>query len=375
MAGFTPRTFEEITADSISLAASLTDRASDFNVGSVLRALLEAAAVEVERAEVGFAVGLQQGIVESAYTLWRFPRLPASRAYGLLRLTADPAPGADIPIPRGSRFGVPSTMLYYQTEEDYTFPDGASSYDLVVVAVEAGSIGNVAANCITQVISDLTGVTGCTNPEAFFTGADEENDEQRRARFAEYVRSLHRGTEDALELGALLTQVVDVSGYTTEQVVDARAMSTPGHVTVYIWNGVDGASSTLQAACLTMLNGRVLGDGQRVPGYKAAGITVAVAEATQVAVSVTVTVSLEVGYDLDYLRSSIVTAIQGCFQGLRLGETLYPSAISCAARHVPGVLDVTVTAPSSAVAAAHNEIVVLSGTPVVTAPATPALPD
>ena len=74
--------------------------------------------------------------------------------------------------------------------------EGVLSCEVSVVAVQAGSSGNVPADTIT--LSNSTGYVAVTNPEPTAGGRDAETDEQLRSRFLETVFRNEAGTRDQL---------------------------------------------------------------------------------------------------------------------------------------------------------------------------------
>lgn len=114
-----------------------------------------------------------------------------------------------------------------------------------VIAMEAGSRGNVDAGQIVRFVTRIPGVTGVTNPASFTTGRDRESDEEFRARLKAYTQSLSRGTVTALTgyaLNVLLT--------TGQRVLFAKVFEPAipnGTVRLYIDDGT-GAIETYSSA-------------------------------------------------------------------------------------------------------------------------------
>ena len=103
-----------------------------------------------------------------------------------------------------------------------------------VVTVKAkcetyGSIGNVAANTITEFITTYAGLTAVTNPEAAYDGFEIEDDETYRARILEYL------AEDATNANAAQYKLwaESVTGVQKAVIKSAETMGA-GNVGVYI---------------------------------------------------------------------------------------------------------------------------------------------
>lgn len=76
-----------------------------------------------------------------------------------------------------------NAVVEFEVVETATIPAGGT-VDVNVVASEAGSEGNVAAN--TVLVFDIDGVESITNAEAMTGGLDEESDEDLQERIMEY---------------------------------------------------------------------------------------------------------------------------------------------------------------------------------------------
>ncbi len=86
--------------------------------------------------------------------------------------------------------------------------------DIDVQAIQSGVVGNVAANTIIILSSNIPNVADIKNLAAFSDGEDEETSSARKARFALYIQSLARATRGALEYAAR----------TVPQIVAAKAI-------------------------------------------------------------------------------------------------------------------------------------------------------
>ncbi|NCU21480.1 hypothetical protein EOM89_12360, partial [Candidatus Falkowbacteria bacterium] len=90
---FTPKPFSEIVADQVERVRLSTDRLTDFNVGSVVRSLLEANAVELDDYYQEMYLGLMRAIPTAIYIGFGFERQPAVAAAGVAtfsRISATP---------------------------------------------------------------------------------------------------------------------------------------------------------------------------------------------------------------------------------------------------------------------------------------------
>lgn len=141
-----------------------------------------------------------------------------------------------IPIPQGSIVRVPSGGPEYQTTVAGAILDGFSdSGSIPIEALVPGSEGNVDANTITQ-FDAITGIETGTNPLPAIGGQDEETDAQLRTRIKEYVRSLPRGTPDALKFAVLDAFDVTQGRITSAELVELDGADL-GKVLIYVDDG------------------------------------------------------------------------------------------------------------------------------------------
>lgn len=116
-------------------------------------------------------------------------RRQAVRASGTLQITGSPG----TVIPEGFLFAVPASgdtaaITFYTSEEATIGLDG--TVDIPIVATEAGTTGNVAANTIVIMASPtIIGISNITNEDALTGGAAEEDDETLRQRIKEMLES------------------------------------------------------------------------------------------------------------------------------------------------------------------------------------------
>jgi len=105
-------------------------------------------------------------------------------------------------IPSGSIVAAVDALgqIKFQTTSAGSILAGSmDSAPISVVAIEAGTRGNVAAGSIVQFVSRIAGVTSVTNGTAISNAQDRESDEAFRARIRAYVQALSRATPTAIE--------------------------------------------------------------------------------------------------------------------------------------------------------------------------------
>ena len=123
-------------------------------------------------------------------------RLPATRAAGTLRFFLDAAPVSDLVIPEET-VCMTEGEIRFRTMEAAVLAAGTLSVDVAAEALEGGAQGNAASGTIVILTACPVAVTGCTNPEAFTGGSDQEDDEAFRARILESYQRLPNGANAA----------------------------------------------------------------------------------------------------------------------------------------------------------------------------------
>jgi uncharacterized phage protein gp47/JayE len=109
-------------------------------------------------------------------------------------------------IPAGSVVAAQDTQgqIKFRTQVSASILNGFDRVSGVsVVALEAGTRGNISANTAVLLVTRVVGVTSTFNPVAHNNAYDRESDEQFRARLKLYVQSMSRGTPVAV-LSAVL---------------------------------------------------------------------------------------------------------------------------------------------------------------------------
>jgi len=213
--------FQTITASIINYFSGVSQKVTDFNVGSKIRTIFEAVAIEIEQVYYQLYIGINDGIKDAIFNSFNFPLLPAKQATGIVRFSRSTPAGVDYPIPAGTTVITEATDLQssvsYHTLEDATLLTGDTFVDVEVICEVEGAVGNVEANKIIIMTSAPAGIENVTNSNKFSTGRDEETEDARKTRFQNYIDNLSRATLPALEYGAK----------TVPDVIDAIAVETP----------------------------------------------------------------------------------------------------------------------------------------------------
>lgn len=245
MARFQPKTFADYLTRMAQRVVARTEL-TDLEIGGILHTVLTAVAREFDEVswqmvnlrdiwDLDRATGADLDARAQDINPAKLSRLAATAAVvgvtfgrsATVGIATIPA-GATVRVPGGAAFATTAAV---------TIADGSAlSIEVGATALVAGSAGNVDADTVTQ-LDAITGVDTVTNPSASSTpGQDRETDAQFRARIKGYLRSLARGTPDALKFAVLDTAL---SGFGRVVSVEVFELPEPdlGYTVIYADNG------------------------------------------------------------------------------------------------------------------------------------------
>lgn len=333
---------------------STQTKVTDFNVGSIVRTMLESVAIEIEELYLRMFIGLREAIPVSVYNTFGFASLPAAKASGTLRFTAPSAAVSPIIVHSGSAAQVPGKTLTYVTLSDATIAIGQTYVDVLAAADTAGTIGNTGTGTVTQIVGSIVGISSVSNNAPIINGLDQETDDDRLNRFRSYISTLARGTVASVLYGANSASLKDSLGQVYEYVA-LSALKEPwltdstqpvGLVLVYIHNGASATSSALVTQAQNVINGYYQSDGTPVQGWKAAGVKVVVAAASDYPVNVTGTIQINSNYPTSPTIAAAAAAIALYIQRLTVGASVLKSELTAILkRDIAGITNVHITLP------------------------------
>ena len=344
MSGFQIKTFPAITDDMIARMRASTSKVTDFNVGSVVRALLEAPALEVDELYQAMYYGLLEAIPTAIYTGFGFDLQPAFAAAGWVSASIPAAVSVDLPIPQGTALSAYDGTVY-SVAQDGAIPAGQTSTLLRVVAATPGAAGNQPTGAIDVEIGSIR-----YRSAEISAGRDAETHGERAERFAAYIRSLARGTISSLEYAARLAAVYSPAGVAVERVERAAVQEEAGHVSLYVHNGSGATSAALVAQVQALIDGyRDADTGAWVGGYRPTGMRVDVAAMDDIALAVAIEVRAGDGFHTEATRMAIARELSELLRSIRPGDDVRQVQVRNAALAVDGVDVVTVIAPAATV--------------------------
>lgn len=232
-----------------------TSRVTDYNRGSVIRTILEAIALEMDKLYYQLERLQKAGFIQSAsgddldeiahdFNLERIQATKAAVTVRFSRLT--PAPVGGVDIPAGSvwtttpRFTT-SDAIQFTNLVGATMVAGTQYIDVVVTAVVAGQSSNALANEITVNASNVPGIDSLVNTLPAIGGDDEETDPELRLRISLIFRGNSAGTEANYKLVLLSSTPAVVSSVSVVGPRDplmTRDSGVGGKVDVYFKGNV-----------------------------------------------------------------------------------------------------------------------------------------
>jgi uncharacterized phage protein gp47/JayE len=197
-----------------------------------------------------------------------------------------------------------------------------------IECIVEGAIGNVQAGAIINLESPVDGITAVINLQATTGGADEETDDDLRARLMQaYSQPTGGGTKADYEIWAK-----EVSGVTTAKALPLNR--GPGTVDVVIV-GPTGIPST-----------QLINDTQaHIDGVRPVGADALVVAPTTRTINVTADVTPAPGYTLADVTPAVQAAIAAYIGSIIIGGTWYPSRAATAAIATGKLDDCVITAP------------------------------
>lgn len=370
---FQIKDFASVSASLVNLMRAATNKVTDFNIGSVVRSMLDAIAAELEELYLQMMIGLREAIPVSVYNTFSFARIEANSATGAVRVVVTSS-ASPVLIPSGTTFTVDGVSVIYTSTADVTVTPGNTYADVPVAAGVAGAVGNLAAGQSFTPKPAPDGFVSASNLVAFINGIDQELDDAQKTRFNQFIASLNRGTVAALQYGLGTTTLTDPNGNIIERVVSTSIIepwiadnTQPiSLVNCYIHNGAGGTSGDLVGQANRVVYGYYDANGKAVPGWKAAGVQVNVFAATEQPVNVTATLYGLAGYTEADLVTAAQQAIAAYITALPIGVTALRSEMVALVMGIIGVYNFTMTLPAGDTAVA-NSVKLMPGSIAITA--------
>lgn len=299
----------EVFNDLVSWTTARTDRLTDYSVGSAIRTMYEAVSVQLEEFYFAMKQNTLYAIEESVYDAFGFSRREAVAASGYVTVYFKEELPSSYEIPAGTVFSTGPAYNYrtYASSEDIYAPAGSTAVLVPVECQTAGEVGNVPVGAIDTVVTSSTIIDHVGNTVSITNGVNEETSQERKERFRHYIRTLARGTRDAVLYGCL-----EVDGVAGAYVDDSYI----GYVRVYAHDAAGELQDELRKAILA-----------NEENYRAAGIEVQVLPIVKKTVDLDITVMIEDGYDTTTYADLIKSIIWDSLENYTVSQGYYNATI------------------------------------------------
>ena len=269
-------------------------------------------------------------------------RKQALPSRGRLRFSREVPAINDISISEGIICSTrPGPQVQFRTTQPGILQAGETHVDIPAEAVDPGEIGNVAALAVHIMITPAPGITGASNPSAFYGGVDEEGDAALRER--------------------LLLSYSNISNGTNRAFYHDIAMSRDGVRSVNVISRARGRGTVdvvISAASLEM-EGEIVKELQaEMQEQKEINVDVRVLAAIRDELDVSVDIAVREGFSLDIVAENCQKAIQSLITGLGVGQPLLITQLGNTLFSVDGVYNYRVTSPQRDIFPLNNYIIV-----------------
>lgn len=268
----------------------------------------------------------------------------ATPAKGKAIFSCKTAPTADLPIPAGTLCtSSKGSGLMFQTTADAVVKKNTTYAVIEVVAVDAGSHTNLAPHYLDILVSPIIGITSVDNTEKLAGGADAENDDMFRQRVIESFNKISNGAN----LG-YYEQFAKSRG----EVWYAKAAyvsGTPNRIDLYVEN----FTRTISDSVISSLQ-------QEIQSARELGIQLEVKRPTIKPIHAQVVLRVDNLANKYPYANAADDLIHNVTLGLSIGQRWSPSFVASKVLTLPGITDVTFTAPAAPVEVAAGEICMIN---------------
>lgn len=343
-------THAELVAAAEAEITAADPRLTDFRRGSALGAVANTGAMlagetlrwSAARFRSCFVDTAEGNDLDSLITSLGGPaREQASAATAYLTLTRSSYVGAYTITAGTEVYGTAPNgqRVTFEVLNDIVLGGGASSIaNRPAEAQTNGPDFNVPAATLVN-IDGLPAGLAITQPQRAAGGAYEQSDEDYRAAFKLWRRTLAKGTPDALRYGALIVEGVDFATVDESYIAEEDG----GYVALYIGDpDAEGNDALVDAVELSLETG-----GEDGTGFRAAGIEVRVFAASRDERAIAITVKIRRGSEIS--EGAVKTAIIDWFETLDPGKTWYLSRTETAVHDIDrtNVLAADITTPTA----------------------------
>lgn len=332
--------------DMVSISAGMINRAkatqtkiTDFNVGSVARTILESSAIEVEQFYQRMFYGILEAIPTAIYLGFDFALIESTAARGLVTINFGGPIVEAFTIPAGTIFINSSNNIKLLSAQTVPVAVGLLTINVLVECSQVGSVGNATYGAINATQNYDLPIGSVIVGNAIVSGSDGETELERKARFSQFIQTLARGTNAAVEYGARMAQVFDANGNLVDYVTRAGFLEVPGTMDVFIYGTNGLASANLVVDAQKLVDGYWDDINQTfVAGYRPVGIRVRVFAMQEQPVDAVFTVEMFTGVALDStVKNAILNSLSYQITSVEPSFVLFVENLDNAVLSVAGV--------------------------------------
>lgn len=228
-------------------------------------------------------------------------RKAATKATGTVTVTGT----AGTVIPVGYLFSTVSTAdaagIQFATDVAATI-GSAGTANIPVTAVDAGTMGNVAAGTISLMVKPMAGIASITNSAVTKSGTDEEADENLYARIKEYDST--QGVSFVGSVADYKRWAMEVDGVGNAKVIPPKA--TDGTITIILMDAT-GAAATSDLT--TAVYNHIMSPDDRSIRLAPVNALLSVVPPTAVNIDYTANVRLNTGASINDVKAAFETAL------------------------------------------------------------------
>ena len=343
--GFIRRTYDDILNDKIQKAKELFGEDIDTSDLTPLGKFIRINAYDQAIAE--------EEIEEVYYS--RFPNTAKGQSLDRLMpfaaITRNPAEPASFTVEiqgtighvveAGFLVGTEADLSFYTVEDATIGEEGKCEVE--VCCAEAGTIGNVNASAICEVVNPDADITAVKGLECLSLGVDEESDAELRVRFSGAIAGSGSCNANAIRAALLRIPTVQYAAVIENEEDTEDADGRPAHsFECYVLGGADYEQEIAEAIFEKRPIGIKTAGGKTVTITDASGNDREVKYSTALNVNITVQVRVKtnVYYPSDG-AAQIQAAVSKAINGLGIGNSLVLSTLYGHIYSIPGVAEVT----------------------------------
>ena len=307
--GLQTKNMHDIFNNLIEWILAKTDKITDFNIGSAARTLLEAISIQFEEFYFHMKQNVLYAIETSIYDSFGFDLKVSQAATGYVTVVFSERLPGTLVFPEGTVFCTSAIYgyIYYESTQEVYAPQGTQKIMIPVRCKTTGTIGNIPERAISTIVTTNTIIEEVYNETSFSNGSNSETSAERKRRFQDYIKTLARGTADAIVYGCL--EVEGVSGAWVDD-------SYIGYVKLYAHNSEGELPEELRQAIL-----------QNLQDYRAGGIEVEVLPIVKKPIDISLDVLISNDYDAETYNKLLKDLVVKYMSEYSVANNLYMSDI------------------------------------------------